>query len=250
MPPELRIIGVQGLPEVQPGDDLGLLIVEGAAQGTPLADGDVLVVSQKVVSKAEGRVVDLRQVEASPFARHLGSLYDKDPRIVELILDESRRIVRMDRGVLITETHHGFVCANAGVDASNIPDDDTVSLLPRDPDASARLLRQGVKDLTGHTVAVIVCDSFGRPWREGATNVAIGVAGTRPLLDYRGQVDRYGRLLQVSVSATADELAGAGELVMAKTGAVPVALVRGLDYEAGPDSAAALLRDPSTDMFR
>ncbi len=250
-PPELRVFGVTGIPEVHPGDDLAALILDAAVgQGTPPADGDVLVVTQKVVSKAEGALVDLRDVEPSALARSFAREWDKDPRHVEVVLRESRRIVRMDRGIIIAETAHGFVCANAGVDASNVPGDDRVCLLPRDPDASALRLREAIRARTGATVAVLVSDTFGRPWREGTTNVAIGVAGMRPLRDYRGEHDPHGYLLRVSVAAWADELAGATDLVQGKTAGVPVAVIRGLDYETGPDGSASLLRAPEKDMFR
>lgn len=249
--PELRIVGITGIPEVRAGDDLAALILESAdRQGTPVADGDVLVVAQKVVSKAEGILVSLDQVMPSALALTIADRWDKDARHVEVVLQESRRIVRMDHGVLITETHHGFVCANAGVDASNVPGDDTVSPLPRDPDASARAIRRGIEERSGRTVAVIVADTFGRPWREGTTNVAIGLAGINPLKDYRGVPDMQGREMRVSISSIADELAGATELVMDKTAGVPVAFVRGLSYETGPASVADLLRDPSSDLFR
>ena len=250
-PPELRVFGVTGIPEVHAGDDLVALIVDAAdGQGTPLAEGDILVVTQKVVSKAEGAVVDLGDVEPSALACSFARQWDKDPRHVEVVLRESRRIVRMDRGIIIAETAHGFVCANAGVDASNVPGDDRVSLLPRDPDASARRIREAIRARTGVTVAVLVTDTFGRPWREGTTNVAIGVAGMRPLRDYRGQQDPHGYLLRVSVAAWADELAGATDLVQGKTAGVPVAVIRGLDYETGPDGSASLLRAPEKDLFR
>ncbi len=249
--PELRIVGITGMPEVRAGDDLSALILEAAdRQGTPIEDGDVLVVAQKVVSKAEGILISLDQITPSALAQTIADRWDKDARHVEVVLQESRRIVRMDHGVLITETHHGFICANAGVDASNVSGDDTVSPLPRDSDASARAIIHGIEERSGRTVAVIVADTFGRPWREGATNVAIGLAGINPLKDYRGMPDLYGREMRVSISAIADELAGATELVMDKTAAVPVAFVRGLSYEAGPASIADLIRDSSTDLFR
>ena len=251
MYPELRIIGIIGMPEVRPGDSLSGLIIEAATgQGTPVEEGDVLVLAQKIVSKAEGILVSLDQVEPSALARTIAEQWDKDARHVEVVLQESRRIVRMDHGVLITETHHGFICANAGVDASNVPGDDVVSPLPRDPDASARRVRDEIRERLGCSVGVIVADSFGRPWREGATNVAIGIAGINPLKSYRGVPDMHGWVMQVSVSATADELAGATELVMDKTVGVPVALVRGLDFERGEFSIADVLRDSSMDLFR
>lgn len=249
--PRLHIIGIAGIAEVRPGDNLALLITQAAqAQGTPLQNGDVVVVTQKIVSKAEGRLVDLAKVEPSPFAFQIAQQWGKDPRHVEVVLRESRRIVRMDHGVIICETHHGFICANAGVDASNIPGEGVVSLLPRDPDASARRIRQGILERIGVTVAVIISDTFGRPWREGTTNVAIGVAGLNPLVDYRGQKDPYGKELRVSIAAVADEMAGAADLVMNKTAKVPAAIVRGYPYEPLPGSAQALLRNPAQDMFR
>ncbi len=248
--PRLEVIGVRGLPEVRPGDDLPRLLVDAAAaQGTPLETGDVLVVSQKVVSKAEGRVLRLAEVEPSAFAREVGQTLKKDPRLVEAILRESARIVRMDRGILITETRHGQICANAGVDQSNAGAG-WVSLLPEDPDASARALVERVRALAGAEVAVIVADTFGRPWREGLHNVAIGVAGMRPLRSYLGVPDAHGYLLQATVLAVADELAGAAELVMGKLDGVPVAIVRGYAYTPGAGSARELLRDPNQDLFR
>ena len=249
--PEIRIFGVTGIPEVSPGDDLAALIVQAAqAQGTPLEEDDLLVVTQKAVSKAEGCLVDLNSVEPSEFAQSLADQWDKDPRHVEVVLRESRRLVRMDHGVIIAETRHGLVCANAGVDASNIPGDTCVSLLPVDPDASARRVRTGVMERTGRTVGVIISDTFGRPWRTGTTDVAIGTAGISPLKDYRGEEDPYGYLLRVSIIATADEAAGAAEMVNRKTQGVPVAVVRGVQYERTPDASAALLRESATDLFR
>lgn len=246
----LTVLGVRGIPEVRPGDDLGALVVAAAqAQGTPLEAGDVLVVSQKVVSKAEGRLVRLDAVAPSAFAREVAGNLKKDPRLVELILRESRRIVRMDRGILITETHHGQVCANAGVDQSNAGAG-WVTLLPEDPDASARVLLERVRTLLELDVAVIIADTFGRPWREGLANVAIGVAGMRPLRSYLGVPDAHGYTLQATILAVADELAGAAELVMGKLDGVPVALIRGYAYTPGAGSARELLRDPSQDLFR
>ncbi|HEV8307973.1 MAG TPA: coenzyme F420-0:L-glutamate ligase, partial [Methylomirabilota bacterium] len=207
--PRLEVLGIRGLPEVRPGNDLAALIVEAAAvQGIGLADGDILVVSQKVVSKAEGRLVLLADVTPSPFAAEVARGLKKDPRLVEVILRESRRIVRMDRGILITETHHGQICANAGVDQSNAGAG-LVSLLPEDPDASARGLCEQIRARSGAEVAVIIADTFGRPWREGLQNVAIGVAGMRPLKSYLGVPDAHGYTLQATVIAAADELASA-----------------------------------------
>jgi coenzyme F420-0:L-glutamate ligase / coenzyme F420-1:gamma-L-glutamate ligase len=248
--PRFEVLGIRGIPEVRPGDDLAALTLDAAsAQGTPLATGDVTVVSQKVVSKAEGRMVRLAEVTPSPFALEVGRSLKKDPRLVEVILRESRRIVRMDRGILITETHQGQVCANAGVDQSNAGAG-WVSLLPEDPDASARALVERFRALAGVDVAVIVADTFGRPWREGLQNVAIGIAGMRPLRSYLGVPDVHGYVLQATVLAVADELASAAELVMGKLDGVPVALVRGYAYTPGAGSARELLRDPSQDLFR
>lgn len=250
IPPRFEVVGIAGLPEIQPGDDLARLIAGAAArQGTPLQPGDMLVVSQKIVSKAEGRLVRLADVEPSPAARAMSAAVDRDPRLVEVILRESRRIVRMDRGILIAETRHGWVCANAGVDQSNV-DRDTVALLPEDPDRSARALRERLRADTGVDLAVIVADTFGRPWREGLTNVAIGSSGIAPLRSYLGQRDPAGRELQATILAVADEIASAAELVMGKLGRVPVALVRGLGLPLVEEGSKALLRDPARDLFR
>lgn len=248
---ELRLIGVTGLPEIVPGGDLASLIMNAASrQGTPIEEGDVLVVTQKVVSKAEGRLVNLKTVKPSPFARHFAQAYHKDARLVEVVLRESRRIVRMDRGILIAETRHGFVCANAGVDASNVAQTETVALLPEDPDRSAEAIRAAVRERLGVEVAVVISDSFGRPWREGVGNVAVGVAGMLALHDYTGQQDPGGYTLRVTVMAVADELAAAAELAMGKLGRVPVVIVRGYDYPQGCGKATDLVRAPELDMFR
>jgi coenzyme F420-0:L-glutamate ligase/coenzyme F420-1:gamma-L-glutamate ligase len=250
VPAELRVFAVEGIPEVREGDDLGALIAGAMrAQGTPPETGDVLVVTQKVVSKAEGRVIDLAAVEPSAFARQIAEAWEKDPRQVEVVLRESRRIVRMDRGVLICETRHGLVCANAGVDASNAAAG-TVVLLPEDPDASARAIRERVRSLTGADVAVIVSDTFGRPWRNGLVNFAIGVAGMAPLKDYSGQTDPAGYELRVTQMCWPDELAAAAELVMGKLDRVPAAVVRGLRWRPGAGSARELVREPEKDLFR
>jgi coenzyme F420-0:L-glutamate ligase/coenzyme F420-1:gamma-L-glutamate ligase len=248
--PRVTVLGVGGLPDLRPGDDLAALVVRAASsQGTPLEPGDIVVVSQKAVSKAEGRLVRLAEVTPSAFAAEVGDALKKDPRLVEVILRESRRIVRMDRGILITETRHGQICANAGVDQSNVGLG-WVSLLPEDPDASARALLERFRALTGAELAVIVADTFGRPWREGLQNVAIGVAGMRPIQSYLGVADPHGYTLQATVLAVADELASAAELVMGKLDAIPVAVVRGYPFLAGAGSARELLRDPNLDLFR
>ena len=246
----LQVFGIRGLPELRPGDDLAGLTLEAAvAQGTPLESGDVVVLSQKAVSKVEGRLVRLADVTPSALAIEVGRAHKKDPRLIEVIFRESRRVVRMDRGVLITETRHGQICANAGVDQSNVGLG-WASLLPEDPDASARAFADRVRAGQGVEVAVIVADTFGRPWREGLVNVAIGVAGLRSLQTYLGLADAHGYTLQATILAVADELAAAAELVMGKLDQVPVAVVRGYHYEPGPGSARELLRDPNLDMFR
>jgi coenzyme F420-0:L-glutamate ligase/coenzyme F420-1:gamma-L-glutamate ligase len=234
---------VEGLPEIREGDDLAALIADRAE----LQDGDVLVVAQKAVSKAEGRIVRLAEVEASAEARELAA--DHDPRQLEVILREAARLVRTRPPLVIAETRHGFVCASAGVDASNAPEPGMVVLLPEDPDASAARIRERVSDLTGAEVGVIVSDSFGRAWRQGTTDVAIGVAGVRPLLDLKGLRDATGYELHATVIAVADELAGAAELVMGKTAGVPAAVIRGVDA-LGEGSARELVMPPDRDLFR
>jgi len=249
-PPRIEAWGVRGMPELRAGDDLAVLTLAAlAGQSTPLETGDVVVLSQKAVSKVEGRMVRLADVIPSPLAVETGRAQKKDPRLIEVILRESARIVRMDRGILITETRHGQICANAGVDQSNVGLG-WASLLPEDPDGSARRFADRVRAETGAEVAVIVADTFGRPWREGLTNVAIGVAGMRPLQTFLGVPDAHGYTLQATILAVADELAAAAELVMGKLDRVPVAVVRGYRYEAGPGSSRELLRDPSIDLFR
>ena len=247
----LEIIGVEGLGEIESGAPLGPLVVEACARlGLPLLDGDVLVVAQKIVSKSEGRAVDLRSVTPSDEAVRLSAeLDDKDPRLLELILRESRRIVAKGRSTIIVETHHGFVCANAGIDQSNIGVHHAL-LLPKDPDGSARRIREEVQRLTGTAVGVVITDTFGRPWRLGTTDVAIGVAGFGPLIDYRGQTDSYGYELKASVTAVADQIAGAAELVMGKTSHIPAAIVRGCELPQHHSSAQELIRPAADDLFR
>jgi coenzyme F420-0:L-glutamate ligase/coenzyme F420-1:gamma-L-glutamate ligase len=240
---ELRILPVEGLPEIAEGDDLGALI----AGRVELEDGDVVVVSQKAVSKAEGRIVRLDDVEASDRARELAA--DHDPRQLEVILREAVRVVRTRAPLVIAETRHGFVCASAGVDASNAPEPDTLVLLPLDPDASAERIRRTLRELTGREVGVVVSDSFGRPWRTGIVDVAIGAAGLRPLEDWRGRVDANGYELRATVVAVADEIAAAAELVRRKTAGIPAAVVRGLDV-AGEGTAQELVMPRERDMFR
>jgi coenzyme F420-0:L-glutamate ligase / coenzyme F420-1:gamma-L-glutamate ligase len=248
--PEIHVVAVPGLPEIARGADLGVLIANAVTKITRTVEiDDVFVVAQKIVSKAEGAVVKLDEVSPSPAAEEWAAEHHKDPRVVEVILRESRRIVRMAHGVLIAETHHGFVCANAGVDTSNVPPG-FATLLPRDPDASAARLRDELTGAFGCSIPVIVSDTFGRAWREGAVNVAIGVAGLQPLLDYRGCADSFGRMLQSTVIAIADELASAAELVMRKTAGTPVAIVRGAGEWSGEGAARMLVRDASRDLFR
>ena len=244
----VEILPVKGFPEVRPGDDLERLVVRAVENS--LRSGDVLVVTHKIMSKAEGRLVDLSAVEPSALAKEFALRWGKDPRQIEVVFRESRRIVRMDRGVVIAETRHGFVCANAGVDASNVPGEDTVCLLPVDPDGSAAQLREALSRRLGVEVAVVVSDSFGRAWRFGITDVAIGVAGMDPLADYRGQNDPHGYPMEASVLAVADEIAAAAELVMGKTDGVPLAIVRGYDYGRGDGTGQDLLMPPERDMFR
>ena len=248
--PRLEVFGIRGLPELRPGDDLArLAMAAAAAQDTPFRPGDVVVLSQKAVSKAEGRLVRLDDVTPSALALEVSRAHKKDPRLIEVILRESRRIVRMDRGVLITETRHGQICANAGVDQSNVGLG-WASLLPENPDDSARAFAERVRAEQDLEIAVIVADTFGRPWREGLVNVAIGVAGLRALQTYLGVPDAFGYTLQATILAVADELAAAAELVMGKLDQVPVAVVRGYRYEPGRGSARELLRDPNMDLFR
>jgi len=240
---ELRVIPVKGLPGVREGDDLAALI----AGRTELEDGDVVVVAHKVVSKAEGRVARLDDVEPSPRARDLAG--GEDPRRLEVILGESARLVRARPPLVIAETRHGFVCASAGVDASNAPEAGTVVLLPEDPDGSAVRLRERLRELTGCEVAVIVSDSFGRPWRQGTTDVAIGCAGLEPLLDLHGKRDAAGYELRATAIAVADELAGAAELVRGKLDGIPVAVVRGFATQ-GDGNAHELVMPAERDLFR
>jgi coenzyme F420-0:L-glutamate ligase / coenzyme F420-1:gamma-L-glutamate ligase len=244
---ELRVIPLRGIPELEAGDDLGALVVESAERAAGLEHGDVVVVAQKAVSKVEGRVLRLDQIEASERARELAA--DEDPRRLEVILRESRRIVRMRPPLVIAETHHGFVCAAAGVDLSNAKGPDTVVLLPLDPDASAGRLRERIRELLGKDVAVIVSDSFGRPFRLGTTDVALGVSGIAPLLDLKGRRDAMGYVLHATEIAVADEIAGAAELVMGKTQGKPAAIVRGLDAK-GEGSGQDLLMPGERDLFR
>ena len=246
--PVVSVIPLEGLPELEPEDDLGLLLHGAATAFGGLEDGDVVVVAQKAVSKVEGRVVSIDDVEPSPRAVALAGP-DGDPRHVEVILRESAEVVRSRPPLVIAETRHGFVCASAGVDASNTPGDDLLVLLPLDPDESARRLRVRLRELSGADVGVIVSDSFGRAWRQGTTDVALGVAGIAPLRDLRGAADARGRELKTTQIAVADELAGAAELVMGKSRGVPAAIVRGVDVR-GDGSASELVMPRERDLFR
>jgi coenzyme F420-0:L-glutamate ligase / coenzyme F420-1:gamma-L-glutamate ligase len=242
----LEIVALSTLPEVRRGDDLAALIREAAAkEGQPIDHSVVLTVAQKVVSKSEGAIVDLRTIQPSALARSWAAEWNKDPRLIELILAQSRRIVKMDRGVLVAETRLGLVCANAGVDQSNVEGDDFATVLPEDPDASARRLRSALR-----CGAVIVTDTFGRPWREGLVDVAIGVAGLDPLEDYRGLTDRLGRKLASTIVAVADQLAAAAGLLMRKAAGCPAVLIRGFEFRPAESSARALIRPPDQDLFR
>ncbi|MBX3279055.1 MAG: coenzyme F420-0:L-glutamate ligase [Acidobacteria bacterium] len=251
MTSDIQLLAVRGLPEVKPGDDLGALIVSASASiGLTFIDGDILIVAQKIVSKSEGRLLDLATVAPSQQAVSIGERQQRDPRLIEIILRESKSIIRRDAHVLITETHHGFICANAGVDRSNVDGVDCVALLPVDPDASARALQNRLRELLGVSLPVIVTDTFGRAWREGLTNAAIGVAGLEPLLDFRGLPDDHGRELSATVLAVADELAAASGLLMRKTERIPVVVVRGYDFARGDGSAGVLIRPKERDLFR
>ena len=257
MSDRLTAVALPALPEIRPGDDLGRLIAESwrslIAEDASLAPigGDVIVVTQKVVSKAEGRIVELSGVEPRPAAVEWARAWDKDPRQVEIVLRESAEIMRQEHGVIISRTHHGYVCANAGVDASNVGEGDVVTLLPKDPDASAQGLRAALLAELGVAVAVVVSDSFGRPWRLGITDVALGVAGFAPLADLRGETDTEGREMKATVVAVADQLASTAELTSGKTSRRPVVLIRGVELPPGSGSVARdVLMPVEQDLFR
>ncbi len=244
------MISIADLPEIREGNDLARLIVEAARNARIVFhNGDIVVVAQKVVSKAEGRLVRLSRIEPSPQASQLAAKGRRDPRLIEIILRESRRIVR-EHPVLIVETHHGFVCANAGVDHSNVPGEEVVTLLPRDPDRSARWIAAEIRKLTKKRIAVIISDTFGRPWRLGLTNVAIGAAGVPVLRDLRGMRDRHSKPLQATILAVADELAAAAGLVMGKSEGIPVVVVRGYRYRPANELATSIIRPANEDLFR
>ena len=255
MEARLQVIALAGLPEIRTGDDLARLIGDAlstAAGILPLRDDDVIVVTQKVVSKAEGAVVDLTTVEPRPEAVEFASRWDRDPRQVEVVLREARRVVRMTNGVLITETPHGFVCANGGIDASNVGpgSGSIVTLLPADPDASAARIREALRSRFGVDVPVVISDSFGRPWRWGIVDVAIGISGLAPLDDLRGIADADGRIMRSTVRAVADELASAAELALGKTAGRPVALIRGAVFRRAESSIREAFMPAENDLFR
>jgi coenzyme F420-0:L-glutamate ligase / coenzyme F420-1:gamma-L-glutamate ligase len=255
MSTELRIIPITTIGEVPTGCDLGTLLFEALhQQHVTLEQGDILVITQKIVSKAEGRIVNLNEIEPSPFAQAIAQQAKKDARHMEVVLRESKRIVRMDHGIIISETHHGFVCANAGVDESNVDGANLVTLLPIDADQSAQRIRTRLQAMIGEdstfNLAVLICDTWGRPWRNGQVNMTIGIAGMAPIVDYRGQCDVYGYEMQASMIAVADELAAAAELVMGKVDRIPVALIRGYHYTPQEGSIRSLARESATDMFR
>ncbi len=246
----IRIFPLAGIDEVTKDMDVGQLIVRASQKSRlKIEAGDVIVVTHKIVSKAEGNVLDLDSIAPSSFAKKSGRHLGKDPRQVEVILSESRRLVKMVRGLIIAETMHGFVCANAGVDQSNV-DLGKIVLLPKNPDESARKIRNEIKKNLNVDVAVIISDTFGRPWREGQVDVAIGLSGLEPFIDYRGKTDQYGYSLKATIICVADELASAAELCMNKLDRVPVAIIRGYPYKSGEVSARQLARKPSRDLFR
>jgi coenzyme F420-0:L-glutamate ligase/coenzyme F420-1:gamma-L-glutamate ligase len=249
----VQIIGIKELPIIKTGDKLGELICEASRrQGTPIQDGDILVVTHVVVSRAEGAVVNLETVVPSEFAKNIAKQYEKDPAVVEVVLRETKSIRRMADGILITESKHGFTCANSGVDKSNVPGGKTVALLPTNPDASAQNIRKDVARLTGCNVAVIISDTHGRPLRQGQINVAIGVAGITPIRDRRGEKDLFGYVLKVKQTAVADELASAAELVIGQADeGIPVAIIRGYPY-SGSENATVndLIMPREKDLFR
>jgi coenzyme F420-0:L-glutamate ligase/coenzyme F420-1:gamma-L-glutamate ligase len=246
----IEIFPLPGLPEIRPGDDLARLIADAvAAQEFRIAPRDIFAVAQKIVSKAEGRIVSLNSIQPSERAVRWAREWNKDARAIELVLRESKRIVRMERGIIIAETRHGFVCANAGIDLSNT-ENGTAILLPEDPDTSARRLRASLCETLGVEIGIVISDTFGRAWREGLVNVALGIAGVAPLIDYRGQRDANGKILQATLIAVGDELASAAELVMGKSDRIPVAIIRGFRASADYGSGRDLIRASERDLFR
>jgi len=241
----IQIIPVKIQKDIVPNDSLVDLVLES----TEIQDGDILVFSQKIVSKNEGRILSLSSVNPSLLANGIASSYGKDPRLIELILSESERIVRMENGIIIVKTKHGFVCANAGIDESNVQDG-YATLLPKDPDKSARLLKERIEQKTGKNISVIISDTFGRPFRLGQTDVAIGIAGLEPILDYNGKPDTFGKIMQVTAIAVADEICSASELVMGKVEKCPIAIVRNYDFSYSDVKIQKMLRADHDDLFR
>ena len=241
----IQIIPVEIKEEIETNSNLADLVLGSSV----INDGDILVFSQKIVSKNEGRVTNLSSVNTSILANGIANSYDKDPRLVELILSESKRIVRMENGIIIVETKHGFICANAGIDDSNVKDG-YVTLLPNDPDKSANLLKNEIEQKSGKNISVLISDTFGRPFRLGQTNIAIGVAGMEPILDYKGRTDTFGKTLQVSAIAVADEICAASELVMGKIKKCPIAITRNYKFDFTNAGIQKIIRPESEDMFR
>ena len=247
----LSIFGIQGLPEICEGDDLAKLVVDALLlRNMSLEDGDIVIITSKVVSKSEGRVIDLATIEPNAFAQRYAQAWDKDPRVVEVVLNESKRIVRQVGPVLITETNHGFVCANSGIDQSSSGAHDRVVLLPEDPDESAKTIRRKFRDL-GFDIPVIISDTFGRPWRESQVDVAVGIAGMNPVTSYIGEVDPHGHEFLVQSLCVADEIASAAELVKGNVSRIPAVVVRGFSYQSDEEATMQdVLRDPQNDLFR
>jgi coenzyme F420-0:L-glutamate ligase / coenzyme F420-1:gamma-L-glutamate ligase len=249
-PRPIQILPISNIPEIRPGDDLPRILLSAVKKSKlTFQQNDILVLAQKIISKSENRLVDLASITPSQRAIDLAAKSDKDPRLIEIILRESRRIVR-EHPVLIVETHHGFVCANAGVDQSNIPGDNVVSLLPENPDASAKKIAQAIKKLTRKKIAVIIADTFGRPWRLGLTNVAIGTYGVPPLQDLRGTRDMHRKPLHATIIAVADELAAAAGLAMPKSAATPAILIRNYPFKPSSAPATTIIRPAEADLFR
>jgi coenzyme F420-0:L-glutamate ligase/coenzyme F420-1:gamma-L-glutamate ligase len=247
----IQIFGLRKLPLIKEGDSVADCIIKAAnEQQLTIQNRDLIVIAQKIVSKAEGGIVHLKSVTPSPMAEEIAKTSGKDPRHVEVILQQSKKIIRRKDAHLIVETRHGFVCANAGVDKSNVEDPDSITVLPADADHSAHSIRARIREVAGVDVGVIISDTFGRAWRIGQVNVAIGADGLRPLIDYRGQKDMFGYVLNVTQMAVADELASAAELVMMKSDGIPVAIIRGFNYTPGPGSASELIRPEEEDLFR
>lgn len=248
---QIQIIPIQDIKEVELGDNLAQLILNAIdKQGLKLKEDDIVVITQKIVSKAEGRVINLSTVNPSPFAEQIAKKHRKDPRYIELVLSESKSIIRMTRGIIISETYHGYICANAGVDASNAGTTNAAALLPKNPDNSAKSIKEELEKKGKIKIGVIISDTWGRPWREGQVNFAIGSSGLEVLTDYKGVKDKNGYELKVSLIAVADELASAAELTMGKINGVPVAIIRGYRFKHSIDGSKPLLRDSKKDIFR